>query len=269
MSDPFDYSDSSERENDDNGGTEESIRAELATVPFEQLLKVQKDTERQRATSSERRGTSGARRKMEKPTRAAKDAPVEVTSKRPVTRYMQVVSSIRRAPVRDPRFDSLSGSFNKGLFRASYGFLDDVRAADAKELEENVRSTEERLEEARAMSDDDGLVEELEGELREARRARSAFERQQRAAAAATAEEKKKREVRRAASEAIASGKRPYFMKRADMKRKDAVERYQQIRRERGAAGVEQVIAKRQKREYARDKKRGPGFRTREYPDDE
>ena len=48
---------------------------------------------------------------------------------------------------RDPRFDSLMGEFNKGLFQTSYSFVNDLRKKEVEELksmsidDENVKKT--------------------------------------------------------------------------------------------------------------------------------
>lgn len=40
---------------------------------------------------------------------------------------------------RDPRFDSLSGTFNQELFEKSYSFLDDYRKSEAEAIRAELR----------------------------------------------------------------------------------------------------------------------------------
>jgi ribosomal RNA-processing protein 36 len=48
-----------------------------------------------------------------------------------------VFSDWQRA--RDPRFDSLSGSFNKDLFEKSYSFLGEYRKAEVEQLHKELK----------------------------------------------------------------------------------------------------------------------------------
>jgi len=66
--------------------------------------------------------------------RAYKDAPVEMTAMKPVSRYRQVVSGTKRTVARDPRFNNLSGKFDEETFRKRYHFLDDVVKKDIDKL---------------------------------------------------------------------------------------------------------------------------------------
>ncbi|KWU41264.1 DUF947-domain-containing protein [Rhodotorula sp. JG-1b] len=54
--------------------------------------------------------------------RARRPSPTEMSARRPVSRARQVVET-QELKARDPRFDVLSGSVNKDLFRKSYSFL--------------------------------------------------------------------------------------------------------------------------------------------------
>ncbi len=44
---------------------------------------------------------------------------------------------------RDPRFDGVSGAVDLGLVQHAYGFVDEARAQELKELEEALRLTQE------------------------------------------------------------------------------------------------------------------------------
>jgi hypothetical protein len=45
---------------------------------------------------------------------------------------------------RDPRFDGVSGAVDLGLVQHAYGFVDEARAVELKELEETLRQTQEQ-----------------------------------------------------------------------------------------------------------------------------
>lgn len=58
--------------------------------------------------------------------RSSKNHPLEITSKRQVARFKNVVE-VKKKRLVDPRFDSLSGRFNEDLFAKSYAFLDEYK----------------------------------------------------------------------------------------------------------------------------------------------
>lgn len=64
--------------------------------------------------------------------------PAEISTKIPVSRKRQVVTVHKRV-VRDPRFDTLSGEYNPGLFKRTYGFLDDLKIEEMETLKRDIR----------------------------------------------------------------------------------------------------------------------------------
>lgn len=58
--------------------------------------------------------------------RSSKNHPLEVSSRRQVTRFKTVVE-VKKKRLVDPRFDSMSGRLNEDLFAKSYAFLDDYK----------------------------------------------------------------------------------------------------------------------------------------------
>jgi hypothetical protein len=61
--------------------------------------------------------------------RANKNCPLEITSKRAVGRFRQVVE-VKKRKSHDPRFESMSGKLNEDLFAKSYAFLDEYKVRD-------------------------------------------------------------------------------------------------------------------------------------------
>lgn len=76
-----------------------------------------------RKQREQRRKEAAERKELVK--RSNKNAPTEVSSKRPVSRRRNVIETASNH-VRDPRFESLSGSVNKDLFSKSYSFLPEM-----------------------------------------------------------------------------------------------------------------------------------------------
>lgn len=263
-----------EEEMDEEAQREEEIRAQLAGVPFETLLRVQKKNAaaEARAAVQKRPGdTGGGSHRAPRPKKRAGDAPAEMTSKKPVSWVREVVHVQPRAATRDPRFDSLSGHFNSGLYRASYRFLEDMRAEDEQRLRDEVADLTARAQEARELAaespDDDDAADtaaSVEAQLHEARRALAVLLQQNRSEAAHERAAERKRSARRLAASSVARGKGAFYMKRSQVKRLEAENAYRELRRTAGSEGVERFIARQNQRAVSREKRRGPAFRTRD-----
>ncbi|EAU93194.2 hypothetical protein CC1G_10262 [Coprinopsis cinerea okayama7 len=76
-------------------------------------------------------------RDTKKHARANKHAPMEVTSKKPVSRKRTVVEVPKLVP-RDPRFLPTAGEFKPEAFQKSYGFLAESRKEELKTLKETL-----------------------------------------------------------------------------------------------------------------------------------
>ena len=263
-----------EEELDEDAQREEEIRAQLAGVPFETLLRAQKKNAaaEARAAVQKRAGATGRdAEKQPRPKKRAGDAPAEMTSKKPVSWVREVVHVPRRAATRDPRFDNLSGHFNNGLYRASYRFLEDMRADDEQRLRDEVADLAARAQEARELADespdDDDAADtaaSVEAQLHDARRALAVLLQQNRSEAAHERAAERKRSARRLAASSVARGKGAFYMKRSQVKRLEAENAYHELRRTAGSEGVERFIARQNQRAVSREKRRGPAFRTRD-----
>ena len=71
--------------------------------------------------------------------------PAELSSKRPVGRFRQVVNPAQHAKPRDPRFDDLSGTLNEELFDKSYAWLWEQRETEIKSLSRKLRKARHGL----------------------------------------------------------------------------------------------------------------------------
>ena len=65
--------------------------------------------------------------------------PREVSSKKPVPRFQEVIQLKKHDEIRDPRFDERTGSFNEGLFKKSYAFLDEVKRSEKQLVEREAK----------------------------------------------------------------------------------------------------------------------------------
>ncbi|KAG0090479.1 rRNA biogenesis protein rrp36 [Podila epicladia] len=163
-----------------------------------------------------------------------KNKPMEIGSKKPVGRFRQVVevASTRR---RDPRFDSLSGKLDTDLFEKSYGFLKDYQADEMKKLRELIKK--ER---------DEDMKEKLQTQL-------SRMVDRQATEAAQKRRQEIKREHKRKEKELISKGKNPFFLKKADQKKLELIDKFKQLKD--SPKALAKAMEKRRKRNSAKEKK--------------
>ncbi|KAI0004132.1 hypothetical protein BJV74DRAFT_427135 [Russula compacta] len=76
--------------------------------------------------------------------RKSKNAPTEVTSKRPVSRRRMIVE-VEKKVIRDPRFSQLSGEFDATMFRNHYKFLPEIREGELVTLRDNLKRARKLL----------------------------------------------------------------------------------------------------------------------------
>lgn len=129
--------------------------------------------------------------------RENKNRPREMSSKKPVPdfKFNDVISD-KKVKSRDPRFDSLCGTFDKKAFRKSYGFLTKVRKNDLKTLQKELETTTD----PKSIKKIKYLIQRLENQLREERREKE--------------KEKKEQQEKRELLESIKQGKKPVFKKK-------------------------------------------------------
>ncbi|KAJ3063719.1 rRNA biogenesis protein rrp36 [Rhizoclosmatium hyalinum] len=247
-----------------------SLQKELAEVPFGQLLDVQEKMgtkafkQMRKGMSIQRndedpnviygsdsddsgpesgstlKGGREAREKKEIKKRTSKHAPAEMTSKRPVPRYRQVVELPKKEEHRDPRFNKFSGKFNEGLFKRSYGFLEDYEKNEIEELRKKVVKTKDASEK-----------EELERDLQ--RRVSKQIQKQK--------EEKQKniqRQWKKSEMEAVKQGKKAFYLKKSD---KEKLALYEQYKKLGEGKGVDKFLEKRRKKNSASEKRFLPNAR--------
>ena len=142
-------------------------------------------------------------------------------------RFRAAVSARNRV-LRDPRFEASAGRFDESRFRENFAFLGEYKDSELAELRRAVRDEAEpgrRAEVAALLAKQaQQRREELERDaLRAARRARKRDE-----------------------AAAVAAGKKPFFLKRADLKRVEATERFRLLEA-RGGAAVDHALKRRRK----------------------
>ncbi|KAI8139455.1 hypothetical protein BJV82DRAFT_627295 [Fennellomyces sp. T-0311] len=259
------YGESSDQEDDSDQDDQpekanlEKLKRSLAHVSFEQLADVKSKMEGVESGHSNTRSISkdqilrdvkGAVRKLGKDRirrtkndmkRENKSCPMEMSSKKAVSRLREVVPT-SGPKIRDPRFDKLSGHYNADLFEKSYSFLNDYKKSEQEMLRQRIKK--EKNQEKRASME--MLLTKMVS--------REATEKQTKR------KQQLLRERKSAEAELVKQGKKPYFLKRSEQRKLELMDKYQQL----GEKNMDKILAKRRKKNAAKDHRRVPFKRRAE-----
>ena len=171
--------------------------------------------------------------------------PVEVTSKRPVGRFMKVVETGRdpASTRRDPRFEEASGDFNNVFFSTSFSFVDEMR-------ENEVKAVNEALKKEKSQKEKDKLRKVLVNLKQQL------AQHKQKAALDSVLQKDKK-----ARREAMEQGKTPFYHKKSEIRELAAVERFKMVEKEGGERAVSKLISRKRKKLMGKDKTKLPDFK--------
>ncbi|KDQ63597.1 hypothetical protein JAAARDRAFT_169593 [Jaapia argillacea MUCL 33604] len=279
LSEPEEEDSSENEEGDDEEGHMKSLQKDLSSLPLGALRKAQQALSNARADSeshseddeSDEEGSitnealshPGSSKDPAKPEwtlkpnkdiqkRSNKHAPMEVTSKRPVTRRRMVVD-VPKVEARDPRFLPVAGELDPHKFKAQYVFLEEMHQTELSTLRENLKrarkllsSSPRDLREERAME-----VARLEQAVK---RAESSVNRDKRD----KIEEAAIHRVKKDELEKRKQGKGAWFMKDSSKKELLVRARYDALAESGGKRAVKKAIDKKQKKISQREKKSRP-----------
>ncbi|KAJ2076784.1 rRNA biogenesis protein rrp36 [Coemansia sp. RSA 988] len=170
--------------------------------------------------------------------RESKKMPSMMSSKRPVSRFRQVID-MPNPRSRDPRFDSLSGHLNEDLFEKSYEFLEKQQQEEMDELRKQAGKLKHK-------------------NPNEARRIQKALGSMQSQAAAKQQKRRMqelKRTHRKMETEAVKQGKTPYFLGRRDLKDLEVAQKFNKLK---DSSKLDKFLEKRRKRNATKDHLRMP-----------
>jgi ribosomal RNA-processing protein 36 len=188
--------------------------------------------------------------------RLSKHAPAEQSSKKTVSRRRDVVG-VPKPKVRDPRFDATTGTFDRERVRKNYAFLDDYVDSEIKQIKATLREqkalaagsgTKKQRKGAQRLSAEE--LEELKRELvqKESRRAAQVVHDRERDVVRDHKSQEKQR---------IKEGKKPYFLKKSEVKKQVLVKRFEGMSE--GKRG--RVMEKKRRRVAGKERKNMPESR--------
>ncbi|XP_033337249.2 ribosomal RNA processing protein 36 homolog [Megalopta genalis] len=144
--------------------------------------------------------------------RRNKDMPQEMSSKKPVPR-LRVIARVKKNIPRDPRFDSLCGTYDSKFFKTCYGFINDVKQNDIKELKKELEQTDD----PEIIKKIKYLIQRLENQLREGTRQNK--------------REQKVYQEKKKVVESIKKGEKPTFKKKSEVKMLDLISQYEELKK--------------------------------------
>ncbi|KAG9315762.1 DUF947-domain-containing protein [Chiua virens] len=236
-----------------------SLEDDLSTLPLGTLRTAQRALAQAHAlsdTESAPEQQRPSKPKTDIAKRANKHAPVEITSKRPVSRRRIVVDDKLPKP-RDPRFMHAAGRYDPTKFRQRYDFLADFRKDELSTLREHTKRARKLI-----TNSPSHLREEREGEIQRLERATK------RAESAVNLDNRERveleavRSAKRTEKEKGRQGKAEWWMKRSAKKELLAKARLDAIASVGGKQAVKKALEKKQKKISQKEKKMRPILRN-------
>ncbi|KAI8067068.1 hypothetical protein BC940DRAFT_301225 [Gongronella butleri] len=229
------------------------LKRSLAHVSFEQLADINQkmhgepathDTTKKPSKAQILKDLKAASKKLkstrkpkakEEMKRSSKHSPMEMSSKRAVSRLRSVVET-QAVKHRDPRFDKLSGKLNQDLFEKSYDFINDYKKDEQAQLQQRLTKTKDPEERA-----------ELKDKLSKMKsQEKNDLDRKRKQALA--------RERKKAEAELVKQGKTPYFLKKSEKRKLELMDKYSQL----GDKSIDRIMEKRRKQNSNKDHRRLP-----------
>lgn len=124
-----------------------------------------------------------------------KNRPREISSKKP-TPICKELTQVKKFAARDPRFDSLCGTFNEKAFKHSYSFINQLRENDLVKLKKELKETTD----LKTVKKIKYLIQRLENQLREEKNRKE--------------KEEKKQQEKKELMESVKQGEKPVFRKK-------------------------------------------------------
>ena len=171
--------------------------------------------------------------------RSNKNRPTEMSSKRQVSRFRQVLEVGSSAKRRDPRSTLLSGTYIVGHWDTAYSFLKDYKKDEIEKLKKRIKKCKKHEIHLK-----DQLVKQM-NKLKNELVNKEKFDKRKQL----------EKNIRKREREQIASGKKPYFMKKSMLRREELKQKYDELEKK---GQLNKYMSKRRKKNSSKDKKALP-----------
>ncbi|KHN81739.1 Ribosomal RNA processing protein 36 -like protein [Toxocara canis] len=231
----------SESELDDN----DAFRREISNMPMSKVKQLKEKLGIKlfnkaffgKSTVQEASQKEIAKLKNRSFTRDNAKRPREMSSKRPVSKFRNVYANERIEKKRfDPRFDERCGPFDEYIHRTNYAFLEELRQNEKKLLVKEIqKAKQEDPEAAERMKETLRRITNREKSLAERERSKEVL-----------------RELRRENNERMRQGKKPIFLRRAEVKMRIMEKKFEELKKTNKLDDYLQRKAKKQNSKDAR-----------------
>lgn len=213
---------------------ENEMEKHLAEVPLGELQKARADGSLSTYRSRARERVFG---------RANKNRPTEISSKVPVKRFKEVIQ-VPKKVCRDPRFETLCGTFDQDGFRNRYNFLfDENLPAEKKKLQMMIKKSRD----PKAKEDLQKNIAWIDNKIKSA------------PASSKNLETWILSEHKKIEREAARKGKMPFYLKKGEIRERKLVQKYNELK---SSGKLESFIDKRRKKNAAKDHRYMPYRRS-------
>ncbi|CAI9259641.1 unnamed protein product [Lactuca saligna] len=221
-----------ESASEDDGETE--IHEVLANVTFEELQKARSDGSHvvNQKPKLERKGK-----------RENKNRPMEISSKKPVGRFREVIQAPKKI-VRDPRFESLCGTLDVDGFKKRYNFL----------YESELPKEKEQLKKQMKKTKDPEVISGLKERL-------AWIDKQLKSASTKHTDKEILVKHKKKEREAAKQGKQPYYLKKSEIRKQELVEKFKELK---ASGKLASFIEKKRRKNAAKDHRFMPYRRPNE-----
>ncbi|XP_046992211.1 ribosomal RNA processing protein 36 homolog isoform X2 [Schistocerca americana] len=183
-----------------------AIREELASMSFEEILKLKEEL----GAKVYSEAVFGAKRVPKTDfKRANKNRPREMSSKTPVHNTKKLRNNVGR----DPRFDPLCGTFNDETFKNAYSFVNEIRDKEKEQLKNELEKETNTAKKEKIKY----ILQRMENQDREERRHKEKLE--------------KLKLERQEQIEMLKQGKKPWFKKKSERRVLQLVDQYEELKK--------------------------------------
>ncbi|CAG8545537.1 16868_t:CDS:2, partial [Gigaspora rosea] len=173
--------------------------------------------------------------------RTSKHRPMEISSKKPVGRFRQIIEIPSHVY---PRFDDLSGKFNEDLFEKSYNFLNEYKRSEIEEIKKSINKEKDPEEKQKLQQ----LLNKLQSRIAHENNLKRKKE--------------LKRERKKKERELIAQGKTPFYIKKSEEKKLELIDKFKKFQNS-DSKVLDKFIEKRRKKNASKEHKYIPYKRRR------
>ncbi|MDA4133319.1 MAG: rRNA biogenesis protein RRP36, partial [Thaumarchaeota archaeon] len=198
----------------------------------------------------DRSSSSASRAGAKAGPRSSKHAPTEMSSKRAVSRWREVVA-VPKIAARDPRFDPLTGPApDEAKMRKNYAFLDEYRDDEMRQLKVLLKQDGK----GKGKGKKGGAVALAPEERAELQRSLRSMESRKKADVRKAQEREVLAEHRRQEKELVRQGKQPFYLKKAEQKKRLLMDQFAGMKKRE----VDKAMERKRKKMAGKEKKELP-----------